>query len=212
MDLSQLHGMDDTLCAVTNITQLIHQAVDEAVPVKTPQKTAAPWWNHSLTLAKQSVKCADRRVRLQPTVTNLNESHCKRSKWSTMVRNAKTAYRIHQLKATSTRTVWKTIKHYNTHHKPIPLLEGHLDLQGKCDVLQAVLFPNTLQPTLLPPNLLTSKKDLSHHTNSVTVFDVKLAIAHLKYRTSVGPDNITYDTLRCFNEAAPLLLPHLFTA
>jgi len=42
MDLSQLHGMDDTLCAVTNITQLIHQAVDEAVPVKTLRKTAAP--------------------------------------------------------------------------------------------------------------------------------------------------------------------------
>ena len=89
LDLSQLHGMNDTLRAVTNITQLIHQAVDGAVPVKTLQKTAAPRWNHSLTLAKQSVKRADRRVRLQPTVTNLNHSRCKHSKWSTMVRNAK---------------------------------------------------------------------------------------------------------------------------
>jgi len=212
MDLSQLHGMDDTLSAVTNITQLIHQAVDEAVPVKTLWKTAAPWWNHSLTLAKQSVKRADRRAHLQPTVTNLNDSRCKCSKWSTMVRNAKTAYRIHQLEATSTRTVWKTIKHHNTYHKPIPPLEGRSDFQGKCDVLRAALFPNTLQPTPLPPNLLTSKKDLCRYTNSVTVFDVKRAIAHLKYGISVRPDNITYDTLRRFNEAAPLLLPQLFTA
>jgi len=102
MDLSQLHGMENTLCAVTNITQLICQAVDEAVPVKTPQKTAAPWWNYSLMPAKQSVKRADRRACLQPTVTNLNDSWCKRSKWSTMVQNAKTDYRIHQLEATST--------------------------------------------------------------------------------------------------------------
>jgi len=39
-----------------------------------------------------------------------------------------------------------------------------------------------------------------------------LANIHLKYGTSVGPDKITYDTLRHFNEAVPLLLPHLFTA
>ena len=90
-----------------------------------------------------------------------------------MVRTAKTAYRIHQLEATSTQTVWKMIKHHNTHYKPIPPLEGRLDFQGKCDVLQAALFPNTLQPTPLPPNLLTSKKDLRHYTNSITVFDIK---------------------------------------
>jgi len=40
----------------------------------------------------------------------------------------------------------------------------------------------------------------------------KLAIAHLKYGTSVGPDDISYTTLLHFNEAAPLLLPNLFTA
>jgi len=35
MDLSQLQGTDDTLQAITNVTQLIHQAVDEAVPLRT---------------------------------------------------------------------------------------------------------------------------------------------------------------------------------
>jgi len=138
-----------------------------------------------VTLAKQSVKRVDRCAHLQPTVMNLKDSRCKRSKWSTMVQNAKTAYRIHQLEATSTRTVWNTIKHHNTHYKPILPLEGHTDFQGKCDVLRIALFPNTLQPTPLPPNLLTSKEDLRHHTNSITVFDVKQAIAHLKYRISV---------------------------
>ena len=34
MDLSQLQGVDDTLRAITNITKLIHQAVNEAVPMK----------------------------------------------------------------------------------------------------------------------------------------------------------------------------------
>jgi len=50
------------------------------------------------------------------------------------------------------------------------------------------------------------------HTRPVTIHETCLAIAHLKYGTSVGPDNISYTTLRHFNEAAPLLLPNLFTA
>ena len=135
MDLSQLQGTDDTIRAITNITRLIHQAIDDAVPLKIPRKVAAPWWNHSLTLAKQSVKRADRRARLQPSAANLEDSHNKRSKWSKMVRNARTAYRIYQLETVSTQTVWKTLKHHNTHHKPIPPLDGRSDFQGKCDIL-----------------------------------------------------------------------------
>jgi ribonuclease HI len=212
MDLSQLQGANDTLRAVTNITRLIHQAVDDAVPLRIPRKVAAPWWNHSLTLAKQSVKRADRRARCRPTAANLLDSRGKRFKWSTMVQNAKTAYRIHQLEATSTRTVWKTIKHHNTHNKPIPPLDGRTDFQGKCDILREALFPSITQQTPLPPNLLISKKDLRYQIRDVTRYDIQLAIAHLKYGTSVGPDNISYGTLRRFNEAAPQVLPHLFTA
>jgi len=212
MDLSHLHGMDDTLRAIANITRLIHQAVDEAVPVRLLWKTTAPWWNHSLTLAKQSVKRGDRRARLHPTEANKEDSQYKRSKWSIMVRNAKTAYRIRQLKTTTNRTVWKTVKHHKTHHKPLLPLERKSDFQEKCDVLRKALFPNTTQRTPLPPNLLTSKKDLRHFTSKITAFEVELAITHLKYGASVGPDNISYDTLRHFNQAAPHLLPHLFTA
>jgi hypothetical protein len=104
----------------------------------------APWWNHSLTLAKQSVKRADRRARLQPTAASLEDSQDKRSKWLNMVRNAKTAYRIHQLESVSTQTVWKMIKHHNTHYKPIPPLDGRSDFQGKCDVLRKALFPDMI--------------------------------------------------------------------
>jgi len=142
MDLSQLQGVDDTLRAITNITKLIHQAVDEAVPMKKSRQTEAPWWNHSLTLAKLSAKRADRRAWLQPSDTNQKDSQHKRHKWSVMVRNAKTAYRVQQLESSSTGTVWKTIEHHNTHHKPIPPLEGKTDFQGKCDVLRAALFPS----------------------------------------------------------------------
>ena len=123
----------------------------------------APWWNHSLTLAKQSVKRADRRTRLQPTAASLKDSQDKCSKWSNMVRNATTAYRIHQLESVSTQTVWKTLKHHNTHHKPIPPLDRLSDVQGKCDVLRKALFPDMVQQSPLPPNLLTSKKDLPYY-------------------------------------------------
>ena len=129
-----------------------------------------------------------------------------------MVRNAKTAYRIRQLETTNTRKVWKTVKHHNMHHKPLTPLEGKSDFQGKCDVLQKALFPNTTQRTPLPPNILTSKKDLRHFTSKITAFEVELAITHLKYGASGGPDTISYNTLRCFNQAAPHLLPHFFTA
>ena len=91
-------------------------------------------------------------------------------------------------------------------------MEGKSDFQGKCNVLRKALFPNTTQRTPLPPNLLTSKKDLRHFTSKITAFDVELAFTHLKYAASVGPDNISYDTLRRFNQAAPHLLPPLFTA
>jgi ribonuclease HI len=212
MDLSQLQGTDDTLRSITNITKLIHQAIDEAVPLRVPRKVAAPWWNHSLTLAKQRVKQADRRARLRPSAANLEDSEEKRSKWSMMVRNAKAAYRVHQLESVSTRTVWKTIKYHNTHHKPVPPLDGRTDFQGKCDALRKALFPDTAQRIPLPPNLLTSKKDLRHYMNNITAYETQLAISHLKYGTSVGPDHITYDTLRRFHEAAPHLLPDLFTA
>jgi len=74
MDLSPLQGMDDTLRGVTNITHLIHKAVDEAAPLRTTLRTEVPWWNHNLTLAKQSVKRADRHVRLQPTDLNRKDS------------------------------------------------------------------------------------------------------------------------------------------
>jgi len=63
----------------------------------------------------------------------------------------------------------------------------------------------------LPANLLTSKRDISHHTWPVTASETHLAITHLKYGTSAGPEDITYSTLQCFHEAAPHLLPHLFT-
>jgi len=76
------------------------------------------------------------------------------------------------------------------------------------------LFPpvNATPRTRLPPGLLTSTKDIRQHTKPVTIQETHLAIVHLKYRASVGPDDISYTTLRHFNTAAPHLLPHLFTA
>ena len=115
----------------------------------------------------------------------------------------KAAYRIHRLQTTSTKTVWKMIQYHNTHHKPIPPLEGWSDFKGKCEVLRNALFPtvNMEQRTPLPANLLTSKKDLCHHTRVVTALEIHFAITRLKYGTSVGPDDITYNQ-QSFNKAA----------
>jgi hypothetical protein len=78
MDLSNLQGKEDTLRAITNITNLIHQATKAAVPEKGGrQKTEAPWWNHSLTIAKQAVKRADRQTRRNPSQANYTDSQTK---------------------------------------------------------------------------------------------------------------------------------------
>jgi ribonuclease HI len=214
MDLTNLSGKEDTLRAISNITGLIHRATDIAVPLREPGKQDAPWWNHSLTLAKRAVKQADRRTRQNPTDSNRNDAQHKRSQWSTMVRRAKTTYRIKQLMSTSTTTVWRTIRHHNAHQKSIPPLEGHTDFNGKCKSLRDALFPavNNRPRLPLPDNFLTSKRDMQQHTRTVTLHEVQLAISHLKYGTAVGPDGISYTTLRHTHEAAPKLLPLLFDA
>ena len=130
------------------------------------------------------------------------------------MRNGKTAYRIQQLQSASAKTIWKTIYHHNTHDKPISPLNEQSTFKGTCDALRNALFPsvNTTPQAPLPPGLLTSTKDIRHHTRPVTLQEVHLAITHLKYGTSVGPDNISDTTLRHFDAAAPYLLPRLFTA
>jgi hypothetical protein len=79
MDLSNISGKADTLRAISNITGLIHRATDIVVPFRESGKWEAPWWNHSLTLAKWAVKQADRRARQNPTDTNRNDAQHKRS-------------------------------------------------------------------------------------------------------------------------------------
>jgi len=79
-----------------------------------------------------------------------------------MVRAAKTVYRIKQLQSVNTKTIWKTICHHNTHHLPIPPLEGQTDFKAKCALLRNAFFPvvNNLPHQHLPPNFLTSKLDM----------------------------------------------------
>jgi len=214
MDLTNLSGKEDTLRAISNVTGLIHRATNIAVPFRKSGKWDAPWWNHSLTLAKRAVKQSDRRARQNATDTNRKDVQQKRSHWSTMVRQAKITYRIKQLQSTSTTTVWRTIRHHNAHQKSIPPLDGHTDFKGKCKSLRDALFPavNDQPRPLLPYGFLTSKRDMQQHTRVVTTHEVQLAISHLRYGTSVGPDGISYTTIRHVHEAAPRLFPLLFDA
>jgi len=52
IDLSNLQGKEDTLPAITNVTTILHDAINAAAPLGHSRKPKAPWWNHSLTLAK----------------------------------------------------------------------------------------------------------------------------------------------------------------
>jgi len=142
MDLSKLQRTKDAVHTVTNITHLIHEATNHAVPMKDPRKQEVLLWNQNLTLAKRAVKRTERRACREPNDTNLKDRQHKQHKWSTMVRNAKTAYRIQQLQAASSKTIWRTIYHHNTHHKPIPPLNGQTTFKGKYNVLRNALFPS----------------------------------------------------------------------
>jgi len=131
-----------------------------------------------------------------------------------MVRAAKAAYRIKQLQSANTKSIWKTIRHHNTHQRPIPPLEGQTDFKDKCTLLRNALFPavNNLSRQPLPPNFLTSKLEMYQQTRPITTHEVSLAITQLKYGTSVGPDGISYTMLRQLHECAPRILPLLFDA
>jgi len=214
MDLTNLQGKDDTLQAVTNVTTILHKAINTAVPSGIARKPQAPWWNHSLTLAKCSVKRSDKRAQLCPSTANQEDRQKKHQRWTAMVRAAKTAYRIKQLQSRDTKNIWKTIRHHNTHHRPIPPLEGQSDFKGKCASLWNVLFPavDNLSCQPLPPNFLTSKIDMYQQIRPFTSREVFLAITHLKYGTSVGPDGISYTMLQHLHESAPRILPLLFDA
>jgi len=77
IDLLNLQGKEDTLRAVTNVTTMLHDAINAAVPSGHSRKPKAPWWNHSLMLANQSVKRADRWARLNHSSVNREDSQKK---------------------------------------------------------------------------------------------------------------------------------------
>jgi len=212
LDLTNLQGEADTLRAVSNITTIIHKATDIAVPISTSRRPEAPWWNHSLTLAKRSVKRADKHVRLQPSTVTRADSQTKHHHWTKVVRAAKAAYRIKQLQSATMRSIWKTLHHHNTHHRPISPLERQTDFQAKCDILRNALFPvvNGSPLQSFPNNFLSSKLDLYQQTQPVSIREVQHAIAHLEFGTSVRPDGFSYTTLRHLHEATPRTLSLLF--
>jgi len=115
---------------------------------------------------------------------------------------------------TNSKNIWKTIRHHNTHHCPIPPLEGQTDFKAKCASLRNAFFlaVNNLPRQPLPPNFLTSKLDMYQQLYPVTIHEVSLAITHLKYGISVGPDGISYTMLRYLHGSAPEILPLLFEA
>jgi hypothetical protein len=214
LDLTNLQRQADTLRAVSNIMTIIKEATDIAVPISRSRYSGAPWWNHRLTLTKRSVKRVAKRARLQPSTITRADSQTKYQHWTKMVQTVKAAYRIKQLQSTTTKSVWKTLHHHNTHHRPIPPLEGQTDFQAKCDVLRSALFPavNNLPRQKLPDNFLSSKLDMYQQNRQVTAREVQHAITRLKYGTSVGSDGISYTTLCQLHEATPRTLPLLFNA
>jgi hypothetical protein len=78
-----------------------------------------------------------------------------------------------KLEGTSPTTVWNIIRKHNTHHRPIPPLNGRVNFDGKCSVLRSTLFPEKMAPSLqIPPNFVDSKADLRTELRPVTIREV----------------------------------------
>jgi hypothetical protein len=109
--------------------------------------------------------------------------------------------------------VWKTIRKHNTHHRPIPPLKGETSFEGKCKVLREAPFPDkSEQNSEIPPNFVTPLDDLSNDFVYVTPREIYWTLGRLKTDTAVGPDRISYSTVRQLHNSSPQTLPLLFTA
>jgi hypothetical protein len=110
-------------------------------------------------------------------------------------------------------TIWKTIRHYNTFQRAIPLLNSKTQLHDKCDELRNALFPpRVTDPTPSLPENISYKEDLSDEIGLIIRREISRTIRHLNLDSAPGNDGLGYQVIARFDEASPTSLPLLLNA
>jgi hypothetical protein len=136
LDLSNINNAEEALRAATNVTRIINDATNAAIPWVRPRTKQAPWWHRDLDTLRRQLIRAERRHRNNRTNNQLQlyaKTVC--NKWKTTVQLAKEKYWTTPLQKTDPQNIWKCLRPSDTHHKPLTPLEGVTDFQGKCDIL-----------------------------------------------------------------------------
>jgi ribonuclease HI len=225
--LPLLDSPASALESVALLTNAIQVATDAAVPLVPHRPRYAPWWTSGLSLLRRQLLQTERRFRKTRSVEDQGRCKILRERWRTAISKAKSSYWADILESSGPTDIHRTIKrHRNTHQRPIPPINGETSFVGKSSALFEGLFPtpptakhqpittNTASsPFNFPPGFdISSLADLSNEYSSVTTDETARVLACLNAGSAVGPDKISYSTIRKVHEFSPKLLPKLFTA
>ena len=224
-EIPPLDTLTAAVRAVTLLTDAIHAATDAAVPLTTPRPRYAPWWSQGLTLQRRQLLQTERRFRRNRSADDRNRCVILRERWRLSIAKAKTAYWARVLETCGPTDVHRTIRrHHQTHLRPIPPIAGKTTFEDKCAALHQGLFPavptttatHTFEPATpfsLPPDLpIASTADLSSEFSAVSNHEVSRVLRGLNAGSAVGPDKISYTTIRQVHSSSPLLIPKIFTS
>jgi hypothetical protein len=74
---------------------------------------------------------------------------------------------------------------------------GETSFEGKCKVQREALFPDKSEKNSeIPPTFVTPLDNLSNNFADVTPKEIYRTLGRLKTDTAVGPDRISYSTVR----------------
>lgn len=210
-----ISNANDALDAVKEITQVINEAVEAAVPLTYSRRgKQALWWNPELTQAHTKLVRCERRFRKSRDIEEGERCRRLRSKWTSDIKKAKAKYWEKALKDVSRTSVWGTIRRHHTHQKPIPPINGRSDFAGKAQECRNAFFPdvNSTTPPPLPETAnIPSSQDLSSEYHPVTAGEFERVLQNVRYGSAVGSDRLSYTTIREVHLASPKTLPSIFS-
>jgi hypothetical protein len=129
-----------------------------------------------------------------------------------MLAQARHSHNARRLAEIDRRNVWMTLKQRQAHRRPIPPIDGAKDFQPKCNAFRTALFPPAEVPPDAPPSdFVSSKADLCEQFYPVSRGEIDHVIARLNYGSAVGPDKISYESVRRFHACLPHALSRIFT-
>jgi hypothetical protein len=105
------------------------------------------------------------------------------------------------------------IRKHNTHHRPIPPLNGRVIFDEKCSILRNALFPEKIAPSLqIPPDFVDSKVDLRTELDPITIREAHNTLKRTRIDSAGGHDGFLYTPIiRLYEKPpGPQILPDLF--